>query len=369
MLSFWEFRVVKKNILEMFGLDTTPIMGLDICATAIKLLELSKQDEQIKVERYAIEPLEPGVVVERNILNKERVIEAIKNLISKNKIVSRKVNVSIPSSACISKVLKMNADLSDREIGAEIELEAERYIPYPLDEVNMDYTVLGPVEAEEGMVNVLLVASKLENVDNIEEIITEAGLVPAIIDIDSYAIEAAFELVVKKMPAQVRQKVLAVFDIGATATTLNVFNQQRLVHSREQSFGGQQIIDEIQHRYGLTYEEAIVAFQFQDLPDDYTMEILEPFKQTVAQQINRFCQFFFSAGEYAAIDYIFLTGGISTINGLDSIIQNKTQTKTFLANPFSDFLIPRHVNVENFKRDMPRLMNCCGLALRNITTK
>lgn len=361
--------MAKKNILEMFGLDTTPIMGLDISSSAIKLLELTKHGDQIRVERYAMEPLEPGIVVERNIINKERVIAAIKALIEKNKIHGKKVSVSIPNSACITKTIKMNAELNDKEIGSEIELEAEKYIPYPLDEVNMDYTVVGPSDKDEGMVDVLLVASKVENADNLEEVLLAAGLVPAIIDVDSFAIAGAFDIVINNLPAQARSKVLAIFDIGATTTTLNVFNNKKHIYTREQSFGGQQLIDEIQHRYGLTYEEAIVAFQFQELPDDYTMEILEPFKQSVAQQVNRFCQYFFSSGDFSAIDYVFLTGGVSAITGIENLIQNKIQTKTFIANPFADFVIPRHINADTFKRDIPRLMMCCGLALRNITQK
>lgn len=358
-----------KNILEMFGLDTTPIMGLDISSSAIKLMELSKKGDQIRVDRCVLEPLEPGVVVERNIINRERVVSAIKDLISKNRISSKKVCVAIPSSASITKIIKMNSDLSDKEIGSEIELEAEKYIPYALDEINLDYTVLGPVDGDESLVNVLLAVSKMENVDNLEQIIIEAGLIPAIVDIESFAMESAFELVINKIPVAARSKTLAIFDIGATTTTVNVFDKQKLIYTREQPFGGQQLIDEIQNRYGLTYEESVVAFHFQDLPDDYTMEILEPFKQTIAQQVSRICQFFFSSGEYSSIEYVFLTGGISTITGLDTLIQNKIQTKTFIANPFSDFIIPKNINKDNFRNDMPRLMTCCGLALRNLTRK
>lgn len=357
------------KVLELFGFDPDPIIGLDIGSTGIKAMELSKKGDQIKVERYAIEPLEPGIVSERNIVNKEKVITAIKELFKKNKITTKKVCVSIPSSASITRNIKMNGDLNDKEIGSEIELEAEKYIPYALDEINLDYTVTGPIEGDEGLVNVLLVVSKMENVDNIEVLIGAAGLVPTIIDVDTFAIERAFDLVISKLPAQGRQKVIAVFDIGATTTTLNVFDKQKVIYTREQPFGGQLLIDEIQNRYGLTYDEAIVGFQFQNLPDDYYMEILEPFKQTVAQQISRFCQFFFSAGDYSAVDYVFLTGGGSALPGLESLVQTKLQVKTFSSNPFGDMLIPRHINMDAFKRDMPRLMSCCGLALRNLTER
>lgn len=363
------------KILEMFGFDTDPIIGLDISSTAIKLMQLSKKGDQVRIEAFAIEPLEPGVVIEKNIINRERVVEAIQAVVKKAKVTSKKVCVCIPSSSSISKILKMSADLNDKEIGNEIQLEAERYIPYSLDEINLDYTVVGPVEsksqvkdeeAHASMVYVLLAVSKIEVIDNMKDLLAEADLVPAIIDIDSMAMMRAFEGIAKKLPGQTKRKIIALFDIGATITTMNVINQNQIIYTREQAFGGQHLVDEIENRYGLTYDEALLALKFQDLPDDYTMEILEPFKQSVAQQVSRFCQFFFSSGDYTNIDYIYITGGVSSLPGLDTLIQSKLQVKTFMANPVGDFLVPANINMDAFKRDVNRLMVCCGLALRNI---
>ncbi len=357
---------VANKLLEKFGIGTDPVLGLDIGSTAIKVMQLSKKGEQIQVEWYACAPLEPGWVVEKNIINRDAVIAALKDLIKKQKISSNKVCVAIPSSASITKVLKMSGDLTDKEIGSEIQLEAEKYIPYHLDEVNLDYTVIGPSE-EEGLVNILLAVSKMENVDKIIDLVTDSGLEAVIVDIDSFAVQRVFKLVIDKLPGQGKDKVIAVLDIGATLTTLNVVHNNKIVYTREQAFGGQQLVDEIENRYGLTYEEAVLAVQFQNLPDDYFLEVLEPYKQTVTQQVKRFCQFFFSSGDYTNIDYIFLAGGGGAISGLDTVVQNKMQIKTFMADPFAGFKISNKVNVDSFKRDAARLVACCGLALRNVT--
>lgn len=365
VISLRSIVINSKTIYEFFGINKDPILGLEIGSTAVKIMLLSKKADIIKVEKYAFEPLEPGVVVEKNIVNKEKVVAAIKAVMNKVNAPSNKVCVSIPNSASIIRTIKMSKELSDKEIGSEIELEAERYIPYPLDEINLDYTVVGPAD-EADLVNVVLAVSKTENIDKIVDILTDAGLEAVVVDVDSFAIQRAFEYVSKKLPSQARNKIIALFDIGATITTLNVFEKGRIIYTREQAFGGQHLIDEIQNIYGLNYQEAIKSYTQNTLPEDYYVEVLEPFKQTMAQQINRFCQYFFSSGDYNAVDYVFLTGGVSDIPGLDTIVQNKLQAKTLIANPFAEFEISSTINAELFKKDSSRFMICLGLALRNV---
>lgn len=356
-----------KKIFDFFGIDTDPSIGLEISSTAIKMMLLSKNaNNQIVLENYVFEALEPGIVVEKNIINRERVIAAIKDAYKKMNVATKKVCISIPSSTSITRNIKMSADLSDKEIGSEIELEAERYIPYPLDEINLDYTIIGPVDDDPDQVDVVLAVSKIDNVDMILDIISEAGLVAGIVDIDSFALQRAFDPMVKKLSTQGKRKIVAIFDIGATVTTLNIFEHNKIIYNREQAFGGQHLVDEVENVYGLTYEEAINAIKYNDLPEEYYKEILEPFKQTIAQQISRFCQYFFSSGDYNAIDYLFLTGGGSNVSGLDSLVQSKLQIKTLVANPCSEFLLAPHIKNDSFQMDVHRMMICTGLALRNV---
>lgn len=356
----------KNKILEFFGYDTDPIIGLDIGSSAVKVLQMTKSNDKIRVDCFAMQPLEPGVILEKNIVDKDKVVSAIKEAMQKAGIKSQKVCAAISNSVAITKVVKMASGMTDKEIGSEIELESGKIIPYPINEINLDYRVLGPVPNMENMINVLVVATKTDNIDNIASIVIDAGLTPAAIDIDSYAIARAFELVAKKLPGHGQDKVIAIFDIGATMTTLTVLNNLQIVHMREQTFGSQQLVDEVQNIYGLTYEEALLAMRYENLPKDYYREVLDPFKQNITQQISRAAQFFISGGEYSIIDYIFLTGGCSTIFGLEKNIQDKLQIKTFVANPFDDMVLNSNINKEEFKSSTARLMKCCGLALRNV---
>lgn len=354
------------KIMTFFGFDTSPLIGLDIGSTAVKVMQLSKSNDRIRVDHFAIEPLAPGLVKEKNIIDKDKVVKALTAAITKAGITSQKMCIALPNSLAVTKVLKMSSSLNDKEIGMEIELESSKIIPYPISDVNLDYRVLGPVENIEGMMNVLVVATKTDNVANLAGIIIDAGLTPNTIDIDAYAIARAFELVAKKLPSQGKDKIIAIIDIGATMMNLTVVENNNVVFMREQAFGSQQLIDEIQNIYGLTYEEAITSMQYETLPKDYHQEVLDPFKQLVTQQISRLCQFFISAGEYPAIDYLFLTGGCSSVFGLDKMVQDKLQVKTFVANPFDDMVLAGGINKNEFKDSTLRLMKCCGLALRNI---
>ena len=350
----------RSQISEFFGLESDPILGIDIGSTAIKLMQLEMAGGQIRVQHFALEPLEPGVVIEKNIIDRDIVIAAIKAAYEKSGATTKKVCVSIPSSMSITRLIKMGVDLNDKDIGSEIELEAERYIPYKLNEINLDYKVVGPTD-DPHLVNVMLVASKSENVYNMVNLIGDAGLTVGVVDIDCFAIGRAFELVINKLPSKGKGKVIALFDIGATLTTLNIFKDDKIIYTREQSFGSQQLVDEVQSVYGLTYAEAIQAMKYEHLPKDFNFEVLGPFKQTIVQQISRFCQFFFSSGDFSVIDYMFLTGGCSSIYGLEQIVQDKLQVKTFIADPFATIISPE------IKAEASRLMKCCGLALRNLT--
>lgn len=356
----------RKTIMDFFGYETDPIVGLDIGSSSIKLLQMSKQKGRLQVDNFAVVRLPDGAILEKNVVDPQKVADAIKEVVTKSGIKSQRVCTAISNSVAITKIVKMANNLNDKEIGSEIELEAGKIIPYPINEINLDYVVLGPVPNIDTMVNVLVVATKTDNIDKLSSIIIDAGLIPTIIDIDAYAIARAFSIVAGKLPDHGHDKVIAIFDIGGTMSTLNILDNMNVVHMREQSFGSAQLVDEVQNIYGLTYEEAILAMQYENLPKDYHREVLDPFKQMLTQQISRACQFFISGGEYSNIDYIFLTGGCTDIFGIDKAVQDKLQIKTFVANPFDNVTLAEHINKNEFKEVSDRFMKCCGLAMRNI---
>lgn len=192
-----------------------------------------------------------------------------------------------------------------------------------------------------------------------------AGLTAKVVEIEAYAMERACGLLAEQLGDGEENLTVAVVDIGATMTTLSVLHNNQTIYTREQMFGGKQLTDEIQRRYGLPVEEAGRAKKHGGLPDDYEREVLNPFKDAVVQQVLRSLQFFFAAGQYSHVDYIVLAGGGSSITGLEQLVQEKTGTRTLLANPFSNMTLSHKVNAGALASDAPSLMIACGLAMRS----
>ncbi len=349
----------------MFKRKAPIVLGLDISTTAVKLLELSRQGEQYRVESYAVEPLPPNSIVEKGIVDIEGVGDAIKRAVKRSGTRLKFAAAAVAGSAVITKVITLPATISDDEIEGQIELEADQYIPFPLDEVNLDFEVIGDAIDDPDNIEILLAASRSENVDVRVDAIEIGGLTAKVIDIEAYAIENAFSLIRKQMPDHGLDKTIAIVDIGATMTTISVLHDLKTVYTREQTFGGKQLTEDIQRRYGLSYEEAGMAKRQGGLPDDYLMEVLEPFKRMMGQQVGRALQFFYSSSQYSAVDHIVLAGGSASTEGIAELIARQEGVATTIANPFAGMNISPDIKAQVLENDAPALMIACGLALRS----
>lgn len=352
----------------MFGLfknSSNMLLGLDVSSTSVKLLELSRSGSRYRVEAYGVEPLPPNAVVEKNISDVEGVGEAVKRLVTRSKASSRACAVAVAGSAVITKSIEMDATLSEDDMENQITVEADQYIPYPLDEVAIDFEVMGLSESSPDQVEVLLAACRRENVELREASLEIGGVKARVVDIEAHAMKRAFELVQPQLGSNPEDLVVAIIDIGATMTTLSVLADDKSIYTREQLFGGKQLTEEIQRRYGLSFEEAGLAKKRGGLPDDYEQEVLQPFKEAVLQQVTRSLQFFFSSSQYDDVDYIVLAGGTSSIDGLAEMIENKLGTPTLIANPFLDMAWSSKVDSNALANDAPAMMIACGLAMRS----
>jgi type IV pilus assembly protein PilM len=265
----------------------------------------------------------------------------------------------------ITKTIEMDATLNDTEMENQIIVEADQYIPYPLDEVAIDFEVQGVSERNSEQVEVLLAACRRENVELREAALDLSGSKARIVDIEAHAMKRAFELIKPQLGSNADDLVVAILDIGATMTTLSVLADDRSIYTREQLFGGKQLTEEIQRRYSLSFEEAGLAKKQGGLPDDYEQECLPTFMEAVLQQVTRSLQFFFSSSQYDDVDYIVLAGGTSSIDGLAEIIENKLGTPTIIANPFIDMSLASKVDADALANDAPAMMISCGLAMRS----
>ncbi|PHN31532.1 pilus assembly protein PilM [Pseudomonas sp. ICMP 561] len=352
-------------MFELFGKKANTLLGIDISSTSVKLLELSRSGTRYKVESYAVEPLPANAVIEKNIAELEGVGNALARVLAKARTSVKSVAVAVAGSAVITKTIEMDAGLSDDDMENQLKIEADQYIPYPLEEVAIDFEVQGYSLRNPERVEVLLAACRKENVEVREAALALAGLNARVVDVEAYALERAYGLLSTQLGSGHDKLTVAIVDIGATMTTLSVLHNGRIIYTREQLFGGRQLTEEIRRRYGLSMEEAGLAKKQGGLPDDYLIEVLQPFKEAVVQQVARSLQFFFAAGQYNAVDYIMLAGGTASVSGLDNLIQQRVGTPTLVANPFADMALSAKVNAGALASDAPALMIACGLALRS----
>lgn len=341
-----------------------PILGVDISSTSVKLIELNRAGRGFKVECHAVEPLPQEAVSEKAIQDIDAVGEAIRKAVKKSGTKAREAAVAVPGSAVITKMITMPAALSEDEMEGQIQLEADQYIPYPLEEINLDFEVMGPSPGDDSAVDVLLAASKSENVEMRSAVLDLAGLKARAVDVEPYTIEHVCNAVPEMLPDEGVERTIAVIDVGATVTSLNVIDDLNLIYTREQPFGGKQLTEEIMRRYGLSYEEAGRVKKQGGLPDNYEPEVLEPFKTTMAHQVSRFLQFFYSSSDYDGVDQILLAGGCASIPGVDEFIESHVGTPTTVANPFADMALGSRINRQRLMADAPSLMIACGLAVR-----
>ncbi|NQX88737.1 MAG: pilus assembly protein PilM [Halioglobus sp.] len=343
---------------------STQVLGLDISSTTVKLLELSQTGGRYRVESYAVSSLPQDAVVEKSVNDVDGVANAIRTVVAQSRTKLKNVSAAVAGSAVITKLIDMPDGLSEDELETQLTLEADQYIPYPLDEVAIDFEIQGASPESENQVEVLLAACRRETIESRIEAIEGSDLVPKIIDVEAYAMERAFSQVQAQLGLE-DDSTVAIVDIGATMTTLSVLHSRQTVYTREQLFGGKQLTDEIMRRYGLPLEEAGLAKKQGGLPDDYEPEVLEPFKDAVVQQVARSLQFFFSSSQYNDVDHIVLAGGVSSMEGLEGLVQERLGTSTTVANPFAKMSISPRVNSVALGSDAPAMMIACGLALRS----
>jgi len=352
-------------VFGLFGKKNDTLLGIDISSSSVKLLELSRSGDKYRVESYAVEPLPENSVVEKNINDAELVGEVVKKVLAKSRTNTRLAAVAVAGSAVITKTIQMGAGLNDQDLENQITVEADQYIPYPLDEVSIDFEVLGESETGADQVDVLLAACRKENVELREDALEIGGLDARVVDIEAYAIERSFGLIEAQEGSDGEDQTIAIVDLGSTMTTLSVLADSKTIYTREQLFGGRQLTEEIQRRYGLSVEEAGLAKKQGGLPDDYEREVLGPFKDAVVQQVARSLQFFFSSSQYNEVDYVILAGGVASINGIVELVQEKIGLKTIVANPFVEMTLSSKVNASALSNDAPSLMIACGLAMRS----
>jgi type IV pilus assembly protein PilM len=353
------------DIKSFFGTKKPPLVGIDISTSGVKLVELSEDSKnELRLERYASEPLPRGAVVDGNIENIEQVSEAVRRVWKKSGTRTKHVALGMPPASVITKKIILSGGISEEELEVQVESEASQYIPFALDEVSLDFDVIGPLQSSPDDVEVLLAASRKEKVEDRVAIAEAAGLKPLVMDIESYAARAAIERITAQLPNAGQDQIIALFQVGAQVMHISVLLNSQMIYEREQSFGGHQLTQDIVRAYGLSYEEAEAKKKSGDLPESYGRELLEPFLENVALEITRAIQFFYTSTPYTRIDQLFLAGGCAISPGLVEIVASRTQISTAVVSPFKGMQLAAGVREKQLRIDAPAYLVACGLALR-----
>lgn len=341
-----------------------PTVGIDISSASVKLLELAKQGDGYSVESHAIVQIPPNVIVDKEIKDPEVLVQTVEKCLQVANTSATQAVLAVPDSAVISKVITLDASMSEDEMEMQISVEADKYIPFPIDDVSLDFYVLGPSDRDPSLVEVLLAAAKTTVVDARSDIIQDAGLKPVVVDVDSFATERAMITLMSQLPEKGVGKLVGVLDLGAHVSNFTVLEDFRTVFSREEEFGGIQLIQTLQDQYEKTQQEAYQILTTGEWPDGYLENVIEPFRQSTVMQINRAIQFFSSTSQHTDLDALVLAGGIALLPGLIDAVQQGTQLHTILANPFADMSLRKGLNQEELFKQAPTFMACTGLALR-----
>jgi type IV pilus assembly protein PilM len=352
--------------LDFLKTKAPALIGVDIASTSIKLVELSQTGKGIyRLERYAIEPLPKDTVTDGNIANLDQVSDALKRGWKRLGSRNRNVAMSLPAAMVITKKIIVPAGQKEEELELTVEAEANQYIPFALDEVNLDFQILGPAPNNPDEVEVLIAASRKEKVEDRVAIAEASGLKPRVMDVESYATQEVFGLIAPSLPANGRDQNIALVDMGAHVTHFYVLRNNQFLFSRDQAFGGNQLTQDIQRAFNLSPEEAESAKKNQGLPENYDSDVLQPFMETLALEVTRALQFFFTSTSHSQVDQVVLAGGCAALPGIDELVSKRAGVPTVIANPFASMQASDRIRPRQLALDAPMLLIATGLALRS----
>lgn len=347
------------------GKKRQALLGVDFSASAIKVLELSRSGSGYKVEGFAVEPLPDGAVVDKEIRDAGAIGTALARAVKRSGTRLKHCAMAVPSSTIITRTLRLSSQLNETELEGQVIVEADQYIPYNIEDVSLDFQVLGKNAGNPDLVDVLVVAARKEHVESRLAIAEAANLTAEIVDVEAYAVEHATGLLLEQLPDRDQKPIVAVLDVGSLVTSVYVMSQEQgVIYTREQDFGGRLLTEEIMRRYDMDMQQAGNAKVHGDLPPDYLVSVLEPFKQSMMDQVQRLLQYFYVTRPQDTIDQIFLGGGCAAIAGIDEQLEEVTGTPVAIADPFRGMPLAKKVNRQRFLNDAPATLTACGLAMR-----
>ncbi|NMP17046.1 pilus assembly protein PilM [Thalassotalea sp. Y01] len=352
---------------KLWNKSAAKMVGIDIGSHSAKAVLIGEGKDGYQLEAFAVEPIPKGAVVDRKIQDIEAVGAVIRKIRKKVLSSVQDAAVAISGSTVITKIIYMDVALNDDELASQIEIEADSLIPYPLDEVSLDFEKLDVNESDPSKVNVLLSAARTETVEARVAALDTGGFQTKVVDVESYALSRAADLCMPALPEDASDKVVAFIDIGATMTLFTVNETESNIYSRDQLFGSEQYTRSIVSYYNKTFEDAEREKLTGELPPTYTFEVLAPFQTTLIQQIRRAIQMYLTFSGKDKLDYLVISGGTAALESIQELLSAELGIHTIIANPFKDMLVGEQINEEELSQVAPQLMVATGLAIRSFS--
>jgi len=353
-------------VLFSFG-KSKSILGLDIGSSSVKVVECTAKSKGIELHNVGIAPLPPEAIVQGAFLNSSAIVDAIREAIDSAGIRTTNVATAVAGHSVIVKKISLPA-MSREELEESIRWEAEQYIPFDINEVNLDFQILDSSDSD-GQMEVLLVAAKKDLIDDYVHVITDAGLNPAIIDVAAFAVENAFELNYDTNP----DEVVALVNIGSQVVNINIVAGGVPAFTRDINTGGNVYTEEIQKALSISWEEAerlkiggTSEEESQEVVPQEVEHAMRAVTDTVLGEISRSLDFFAATAAESRINRVFLSGGGSKVSGLDTAFQGKTNLPVERFDPLAKVIPSSRFDAEYLEEVGPSLGVSVGLALRRV---
>ena len=345
------------------------ILGLDVGSSSIKVAELRESKTGYELVNFGIEPLPHETIVDSTIMNAPAVVSAIRKLLSAHQIKAKQVCTSVSGHSVIIRKITLPL-MTEEEIEGNIQWEAEQYIPFDINEVNIDWQRLETENEDQESQDVLLVAVKKDMVNDYVAVINEAGLDPVIMDIDAFSVQNMFEVNLEPRKGQVN----ALVNIGASVININIVRDGNSVFTRDMSIGGNHFTEEIQKQLGVSFEEAeqmkLNAGKDGGSSNQELSDVINSISSSIALEIQRSLDFFTATSSVGHISKVFIVGGAAKTPGLTGVIESQIGTPVEAVNPFNAIEInPKNFDMEYIKDVAPMAGVAVGLALRRLGDK
>ncbi|MEK6684221.1 MAG: type IV pilus assembly protein PilM [Nitrospirota bacterium] len=344
-----------------------PLFGLDIGSSAIKVVQLRETKRGYFLEKFGVKLLAPEMIVDGTVMDAGRVVEALKELLAEQKIKLKDVAISISGHSVIVKKINLPM-MTEEELEESIKWEAEQYIPFDINDVNIDSHILGTGEGQDGQpqMSVLLVAAKKDKLNEYTSLVAEAGLTPLVVDVDAFTIENMYGI---NYDVQ-ENEVVVLVNIGASVMNINILKNSTSAFTRDISIGGNRYTETIQKELNLSYQDAEQAKRVEN-PEGVNPEalaaVIHAVNAEVAGEITRSIEYFKTTSIQENIDKVVLCGGAAKARGLVSLLGERFGGAVELANPFNRIEIdPKSFSIEQIRDAAPQAAVSVGLAIRKM---